>query len=81
MSLCRAPCRVYRRIDVGIGSHLAYVNGEPWNKTIEHLGNETHPQQQGAQGQIEYPVRGAPCTQDLRSPAHWNIQSQERAES
>jgi hypothetical protein len=28
MGLCRAPCRVYRGIDVGIGSHLAYVNGE-----------------------------------------------------
>jgi hypothetical protein len=27
MSLCRAPCRVYGGIDVGIGSHLAYVNG------------------------------------------------------
>ena len=28
MGLCRAPCRVYRGIDVGIGSHLAYVNRE-----------------------------------------------------
>jgi hypothetical protein len=28
MGLCQAPCRIYRGIDVGIGSHLAYVNGE-----------------------------------------------------
>ena len=28
MGLCQAPCRVYRGIDVGVGSHLAYVNGE-----------------------------------------------------
>jgi hypothetical protein len=28
VGLCRAPCRDYRGIDVGIGGHLAYVNGE-----------------------------------------------------
>jgi hypothetical protein len=45
MRLCQAPCRIYRRIDVGIGSHLAYVNGELGIRPIKHLGNETHPQQ------------------------------------
>jgi hypothetical protein len=26
--LCQAPCRVYRGIDVDIGGHLTYVDGE-----------------------------------------------------
>ena len=79
MGFCGAPCREYGRIDVGIGSDLAYMDSKLW--TIEHLRNNTHPQQPAVQGRVEYLVKEGAYTQKLRSPANWNRPSQERGES